>query len=39
MRHPCTYSAGATAAGYLLPQLSADSGGTFRIFASDVLAP
>ena len=35
----CTYASGATAVGYLISQLSADSGGAFRIFASGVAAP
>ncbi len=35
----CTYAEGATALGYLLPQLSLDGGVLFRIFGSGVSAP
>jgi hypothetical protein len=35
----CTYAEGATAVGYLLPQLSLDGGVPFRIFSSGVQAP
>jgi hypothetical protein len=35
----CTYAQGATAVGYLLPQLSLDGGVPFRIFSSGVQAP
>jgi hypothetical protein len=35
----CTYAEGATAVGYLLPQLSLDGGTPFRIFSSAVQAP
>jgi hypothetical protein len=35
----CSYAAGATALGYLLPQLSPGDGGPFHIFISHLLAP